>query len=100
MKPTLPPTTALVERRYGTGNVASLFGIVMLLHQVGSFLGVWLGGVVLDAAGSFEPMWVVDAVLAIAAAGVCVTIRESAAATQRPAELRAAPAQPVAAGAR
>lgn len=75
---TLPPTTALVGRRYGNRHVAVLFGTVMLLHQAGSFLGVWLGGLVIDATGAFTALWVVDGALALAAALACLGIREQA----------------------
>lgn len=74
---TLPPTTALVGSLYGTRNVAMLFGMIMLLHQVGSFLGVWLGGVVLDATGVYDAMWLVDGGLALLAAVACLGIRET-----------------------
>src|SRR5690606_506892 len=42
---TLPPTAGLIARLYGAGHLATLLGLTMLFHQVGSFLGVWLGGV-------------------------------------------------------
>jgi predicted MFS family arabinose efflux permease len=61
-----------------------LLGITFLLHQVGAFLGSWLGGVVLEATGSYDPMWVLDLTLACVAAAVSLAIRErSGPASQR-----------------
>ena len=42
--PAVPPTAGLVAKLFGVGNMATLFGIVMLTHQVGGFLGAWLAG--------------------------------------------------------
>jgi predicted MFS family arabinose efflux permease len=75
---TLPPTTALVGSLFGARNVAVLFGLVMLLHQVGSFLGVWVGGLVFDATGSYTAMWLVDGALALGAAAAVSSMRERA----------------------
>ena len=72
---TLPPTSALVGQLYGTRNVAVLFGVVMLVHQAGSFLGVWAGGVVLEATGGYDALWMLDALLAFAAVLACLGIR-------------------------
>ncbi|HEX4883446.1 MAG TPA: MFS transporter [Casimicrobiaceae bacterium] len=71
----LAPTTAVVEARFGARNVGVLFGLVMLLHQVGSFLGVWIGGEVLEATGSLAAMWLIDGALAVLAALACLFIR-------------------------
>jgi predicted MFS family arabinose efflux permease len=49
---TVPPTVGLVLKFFGPSNMAMLFGIVMLSHQVGGFLGAWLGGQVFEATGS------------------------------------------------
>jgi predicted MFS family arabinose efflux permease len=75
---TVPPTAGLVARFFGAGNMATLFGIVMLAHQVGGFLGAWLGGKVFDATGSYDWMWYVDIVLAAGAALIHLPIREAA----------------------
>jgi hypothetical protein len=53
-----------------------LFGVIMLVHQIGSFLGVWLGGVVFDASGSYDWIWRLDIALAVTAALVHLPIRE------------------------
>jgi MFS family permease len=74
---TVPPTAGLVARFFGPANMATLFGIVMLGHQVGGFLGAWLGGKVFEATGSYNWVWYVDIVLAIGAALIHLPIREA-----------------------
>ncbi|WP_332825153.1 MFS transporter [Ramlibacter sp.] len=73
---TVPPTAGLVAKFFGTANMATLFGMVMLTHQVGGFLGAWLGGKVFQATGSYDWVWYIDIVLAAAAALVHLPIRE------------------------
>jgi MFS family permease len=65
---TVPPTAGLVAKFFGPGNMAMLFGVVMLSHQVGGFLGAWLGGVVYARTGSYDWIWYADVLLAFAAA--------------------------------
>ena len=74
---TVPPTAGLVAKFFGLGNMATLFGVVMLSHQVGGFLGAWLGGRVFEATGSFDWIWYVDIVLAVGAALLNLPIRET-----------------------
>ena len=74
---TVPPTAGLVAKFFGTANMATLFGIVMLTHQVGGFLGAWLGGKVFEATGNFDLIWVIDIVLAVGAALIHLPIREA-----------------------
>jgi MFS family permease len=74
---TVPPTAGLVAKFFGTANMATLFGVVMLTHQVGGFLGAWLGGKVFEATGSFNWIWYVDIVLAVGAALIHLPIREA-----------------------
>jgi predicted MFS family arabinose efflux permease len=74
---TVPPTVGLVLKFFGPSNLAMLFGIVMLSHQVGGFLGAWLGGQVFDATGSFDLVWTIDILLAVGAALVHLPIREA-----------------------
>lgn len=74
---TVPPTAGLVARFFGPANMATLFGIVMLAHQVGGFLGAWLGGKVFDATGSYDWVWYIDIVLAAGAALIHLPIREA-----------------------
>jgi predicted MFS family arabinose efflux permease len=63
-----------------------------MLHQVGAFLGSWLGGVFVEATGSYDGMWMLDMVLGGTAAALALTIRESGAAVKTaPAVGRPAP---------
>ena len=54
---TVPLTTGIVAQIFGVKFMATLFGIVFLSHQIGSFIGVWLGGVLYDRTGSYDMMW-------------------------------------------
>lgn len=74
---TVPPTAGLVAKFFGVANMATLFGIVMLSHQVGGFLGAWLGGRIFEATGSYDGVWYIDVVLAAGAALVHLPIREA-----------------------
>ncbi len=73
---TVPPTAGLVVRFFGPSHMATLFGMVMVSHQVGGFLGAWLGGKVFEATGNFDLMWFADMALATAAALMHLPIRE------------------------
>lgn len=75
---TVPPTAGLVAKFFGPAHMATLFGIVMVSHQLGGFLGAWLGGKALDWTGSYDWMWYADILLAVAAALVHLPIREKA----------------------
>jgi predicted MFS family arabinose efflux permease len=75
---TVPPTAGLVAKFFGPRHMATLFGVVMLTHQVGGFLGAWLGGKVFQATGSYDIVWAIDIALAVAAALVHLPIREAA----------------------
>lgn len=74
---TVPPTVGLVIKFYGPRYVATLFGLVMLSHQVGAFLGAYLGGKAFEASGSYDWMWWADVALCLMAAAVHLPIRES-----------------------
>lgn len=74
---TVPPTAGLVAKFFGPANMATLFGVVMLTHQVGAFFGSWLGGKVFESTGAYDWVWYVDVVLAVAAALVHLPIREA-----------------------
>ncbi|WP_395689032.1 MFS transporter [Caenimonas koreensis] len=74
---TVPPTAGLVAKFFGTANMATLFGIVMLTHQVGGFLGAYLGGQIFQATGSYDWVWYIDIVLAVGAALVHMPIQEA-----------------------
>jgi predicted MFS family arabinose efflux permease len=74
---TVPPTVGLVAKMFGTANMAMLFGMVMLAHQVGGFFGAYLGGSVFQATGSYDWVWYIDIALAVGAALVHRPIRET-----------------------
>ena len=61
---------------FGMAHMATLFGVIMLSHQVGGFLGAWLGGKAFELTGSYDWMWYADALLAVGAALVHLPIRE------------------------
>jgi predicted MFS family arabinose efflux permease len=65
---TVPPTAGLVARFFGPAHMAMLFGVVMLSHQLGGFLGAYLGGKSVEWTGSYDWMWWADIVLAVGAA--------------------------------
>jgi predicted MFS family arabinose efflux permease len=74
---TVPLTTGIVAQVFGVRYFATLSGIVFFSHQVGSFLGAWLGGVVYDRTGSYDGMWIAGIVLGVAAALIHLPINES-----------------------
>jgi predicted MFS family arabinose efflux permease len=84
---TVPPTVGLVIKFYGMRYMATLFGIVMLSHQVGGFLGAYLGGKAFEATGNYDWMWWADIALCLMAAALHLPIREA-----RSAPAQAAPA--------
>jgi MFS family permease len=73
---TVPPTNALVAIMFGTRHLGMLGGIVFFSHQIGSFLGVWLGGYLYDRFGTYDPVWWLGVALGIFAAIVHWPIRE------------------------
>jgi len=73
---TVPPTAAIVGKLFGVRYLATLFGLTLLSHQIGGFLGAYLGGLVLSANGDYSWMWWADIVLAAFAAVIHLPIRE------------------------
>jgi predicted MFS family arabinose efflux permease len=65
---TVPLTSGLVAQIFGPRYMATLFGFVFFSHQVGSFLGVWLGGFLYDAYGSYDLIWWLSIALGLIAA--------------------------------
>jgi predicted MFS family arabinose efflux permease len=83
---TLPPTTGLIAQLFGMRHVGVLLGLTMFAHQIGSFLGAWLGGLERQWHGSYTWTWLLDIALALVAAAVHAPIRERAPADPVPAE--------------
>jgi predicted MFS family arabinose efflux permease len=73
---TVPLTSGLVALMFGTRHVGLLFGVVFLSHQVGAFLGAWLGAVVYEGSGTYDVMWWLCILLSLAAAIVHLPIAE------------------------
>jgi len=73
---TIPPTAGIVGKLFGVRYLATLFGLTLLSHQLGGFFGAWLGGIAIARTGSYDAMFVADAVLALAAALINLPIRE------------------------
>jgi MFS family permease len=74
---TVPPTNAIVAQIFGVAHLSMLGGFVFFSHQIGSFLGVWLGGVLYDHTGSYDVVWWIAIALGLFAAGVNWPIREA-----------------------
>jgi predicted MFS family arabinose efflux permease len=74
---TVPPTAALVGKLFGVRYLATLFGLTLLSHQIGGFLGAYLGGLVFDAQGDYHWMWWADIALSAMAALVNLPIKEA-----------------------
>ncbi len=75
---TVPPTNAIVAQVFGVQHLSMLGGLVFLSHQVGSFMGVWLGGRLYDATGSYRLMWWIAVALGVFGAIINQPVRESA----------------------
>ena len=73
---TVPHTNGTVAAVFGVRNMAMLSGIVFFVHQLGAFLGGWLGGYVYDRAGSYDGVWAIAVGLSVLAAAVNLPIRE------------------------
>jgi predicted MFS family arabinose efflux permease len=75
---TVPPTNAIVAQIFGVQYMSMLGGFVFLSHQVGSFMGVWLGGRLYDATGSYDVVWWIAVALGVFAALINLPVRETA----------------------
>ena len=74
---TIPPTNAVVAQIFGVAHLSMLGGFVFFSHQIGSFLGVWLGGVLYDRTGSYDIVWYIAIALGVFAALINLPVRES-----------------------
>lgn len=74
---TVPPTNAVVAQMFGVAHFSMLGGFVFFSHQIGSFMGVWLGGVLYDRTGSYDLVWYIAIGLGVLAALVNLPIKEA-----------------------
>jgi len=74
---TVPPTAALVGKLFGIRYLATLFGLTLLSHQIGGFLGAYLGGLVLETNNDYQWMWWADIALSAMAAVINLPIKEA-----------------------
>lgn len=75
---TVPPTTAAVASIFGIQHLSMLGGFVFFSHQIGSFLGVWLGGYLYDRTGSYDVVWMITIALGVFAGLVNLPVKEAA----------------------
>jgi MFS family permease len=73
---TVPPTSGLVALMFGTRWLGTLFGFAFFSHQVGGFLGVWLGGVLFERTGSYDAVWWLSVLLGLISAAINLPIAE------------------------
>lgn len=73
---TVPPTSGLVARFFGTRYMTFLYGFVFFSHQMGSFSGVWLGGYLYEMTGNYQGIWIAGIILGLIAAALHWPIRE------------------------
>ena len=74
---TVPPTNAVVAQIFGVAHLSMLGGFVFFSHQIGSFMGVWLGGYLYDRTGSYDIVWYISIALGVFAALINLPVRES-----------------------
>jgi MFS family permease len=75
---TVPPTNAIVAQIFGVAHLSMLSGFVFFSHQIGSFMGVWLGGYLYDKTGSYDVVWYLAIALGVFAMLVNLPVREAA----------------------
>jgi predicted MFS family arabinose efflux permease len=75
---TVPPTNAVVAQIFGVAHLSMLGGFVFFSHQIGSFMGVWLGGYLYDKTGSYDIVWYISIALGVFAALVNLPVKETA----------------------
>ncbi|RYX88873.1 MAG: MFS transporter [Comamonadaceae bacterium] len=73
---TIPPTNAVVAQIFGIQHLSMLSGFIFFSHQIGSFLGVWLGGFLYDRTGSYDIVWYISIALGVFAALINLPVRE------------------------
>lgn len=73
---TVPPTSGLVSKLFGTAQMATLFGIVFFSHQIGSFFSSWFGGIFVQKTGGYSLIWIASMIFSAIAAIVSFSIKE------------------------
>ncbi len=74
---TIAPTSGTVHRLFDPAHLATLFGFVYLVHQIGAFTSAWSGGLCRSLTGSYAGIWYADIVLCLCASLACLSIREA-----------------------
>lgn len=75
---TVPLTSGIVAQIFGARYLSTLYGLVFFSHQIGSFLGVWLGGRIYDMAGSYTMVWIMAIFLGVLASILHLPISDNA----------------------
>ena len=75
---TVPLTSGVIAKMFGPANLGMLFGVCFLSHQIGSFLGIWIGGYMFDLTGNYDMIWILTALAGFMAAVLNWPIKESA----------------------
>jgi predicted MFS family arabinose efflux permease len=75
---TVPLTSGIVAQIFGARYLSTLYGLVFFSHQIGSFLGVWLGGRFYDVAGSYTMVWIMSILLGVIASVLHLPISDRA----------------------
>lgn len=73
---TVPPVTGIINRAFGAVSIATLFGLVFFVHQIGGFFGAWFGGICFDITASYTAIWIVGIVFSSFASIVSFAIKE------------------------
>ena len=81
---TVPPTNATVAQIFGVAHLSMLSGFVFFSHQIGSFMGAWLGGLLYDKTGSYDIVWYISIALGVFAGLINLPVKEAAIARGQP----------------
>ena len=73
---TVPPTSGLITKLYGSKKLGILFGTAFLVHQVGAFASGWLGGILVKGTGGYNLLWISSMILSLTAGALAVRVRE------------------------
>ena len=74
---TVPPTNAAVAQIFGVAHMSMLSGFIFMSHQIGSFMGVWLGGFLYDKTGSYDVVWYIAIALGVFAGLINLPVKEA-----------------------